>query len=70
MRERSIRMVRAAIADSGERQGALSRVAKQLGIGTESPRSWVKQGRYALGDTPSAELEVLYHSQRHVTHVA
>src|SRR4051794_28160397 len=43
MRERAIRMVREAIGESGERVGAVSRVAKQLGIGTESLRSWVKQ---------------------------
>jgi transposase len=43
MRERAVRMVHEAIAESGERQGAVSRVAKQLGVGTESLRSWVKQ---------------------------
>jgi transposase len=43
MRERAVRMVREAIAESGERVGAVSRVARQLGIGTESLRNWVKQ---------------------------
>jgi transposase len=43
MRERAVRMVREAIAERGERQGAVARVAAQLGIGTESLRSWVKQ---------------------------
>jgi transposase len=43
MRERAIRMVRETIAESGERVGAVSRVARQLGIGTESLRKWVKQ---------------------------
>ncbi|MEA2654665.1 MAG: transposase [Chloroflexota bacterium] len=43
MRERAIRMVRETIAESGERVGAVSRVARQLGIGTESLRNWVKQ---------------------------
>src|SRR5438270_12513752 len=43
MRERAIRMVREAIAESGARQGAVSRVARQLGVGTESLRNWVKQ---------------------------
>jgi hypothetical protein len=33
MRERAVRMVREAIAESGERVGAVTRVARQLGIG-------------------------------------
>ncbi len=43
MHERAIRMVREAIAERGERVGAVTRVARQLGIGTESLRNWVKQ---------------------------
>jgi transposase len=43
MRERAVRMVREAIAESGERIGAVTRVARQLGIGPESLRNWVKQ---------------------------
>jgi len=43
MRERAIRMVREPIAESGERVGAVTRVARQLGIGPESLRNWVKQ---------------------------
>ena len=41
MRERAVRMVREAIAESGERVGAVTRVARQLGIGPESLRNWV-----------------------------
>jgi transposase len=43
MRERAVRMVRESIAESGERVGAVTRVARQLGIGPESLRNWVKQ---------------------------
>ena len=43
MRERAVRMVREAIAESGERVGAVTRVARQLGIRPESLRNWVKQ---------------------------
>ncbi len=43
LRERAVRMVREAIAESGERVGAVTRVARQLGIGPESLRNWVKQ---------------------------
>src|SRR5881227_4027636 len=43
MRERAVRMVHEAIAESGEHVGAVTRVARQLGIGPESLRNWVKQ---------------------------
>ena len=52
MRERTVRMVREAVAESGERQGAVSRVARQLGIGTESLRNWVKQFDVDSGQRP------------------
>jgi transposase len=52
MRERAVRMVREAIAESGERQGAVTRVATQLGIGTESLRNWVKQADIDSGKRP------------------
>jgi transposase len=45
-------MVREAIAESGERVGAVSRVARQPGIGTESLRNWVKQADVDSGKRP------------------
>jgi transposase-like protein len=38
-----VRMVREATAESGERVGAVTRVARQLGIGPESLRNWVSR---------------------------
>jgi transposase len=35
--------VQQAIEESGERFGVITRVARQLGIGTESLKSWVRQ---------------------------
>jgi transposase-like protein len=52
MRERAMRMVREAIAESGERQGAVSRIARQLGIGPESLRNWIKQADIDHGKRP------------------
>ena len=43
LKERAIRMVLERIAEAGERQGAVTRVARQLGIGPESLRHWVAQ---------------------------
>lgn len=43
LRERAVRLVHERIAEAGERQGAVTRVARQLGIGPESLRHWVAQ---------------------------
>jgi transposase len=52
MRERVVRMVREAIAESGERVGPVSRIGRQLGIGTESLRNWGKQADVDSGKRP------------------
>jgi putative transposase len=59
----AVRMVREATTESGERQGAVSRVAKQLGIGTESLRSWVKQADVDSGKRPGVRTA----EQRRIT---
>ncbi len=43
LRERAVRMVLETTAERGERHGAVTRVATQLGIGPESLRNWVRQ---------------------------
>ena len=57
MRERAVRMVHEAIAESGERVGAVTRVARQLGIGPESLRNWVKQADVDTGQRPGVTTE-------------
>src|SRR5215472_3219731 len=57
MRERAVRMVHEAIAERGERVGAVTRVARQLGIGPESVRNWVKQADIDNGQRPGATTE-------------
>ena len=57
MRERAVRMVHEAIAESGERIGAVTRVARQLGIGPESLRNWVKQADVNSGRRPGVTTE-------------
>ena len=43
LRERAVRMVLDVRAETGEKHGAVTRIAKRLGIGTDSLRQWVNQ---------------------------
>lgn len=50
LRHRAVRMVFEAIdAADGQRFGVVTRIAKQLGIGTESLRQWVNQAEVDAG---------------------
>jgi transposase len=42
-------MVLEVQAETGEKHGAVTRIAKQLGIGTESLRQWVNQADVNAG---------------------
>jgi len=57
LRERAVRMVHEAIAESGEHVGVVTRVARQLGIGPESLRNWVKQADVNNGKRPGVTTE-------------
>jgi transposase-like protein len=58
MRERAIRLVEATIAEQGgEPHGAITRVARQLAIGTESLRTCLRQHEIDAGERPGLTTE-------------
>jgi len=50
-------MVQQTIQESGERFGVITKVARQLGIGTESLRSWVRQAEVDSGQRPGTSTQ-------------
>jgi transposase len=50
-------MVRETIAQSGERFGVVTRVARQLGVGAETLRLWVNQAEIDAGQRPGVSTE-------------
>jgi len=65
LKQRGVRMVFQLREETGEKQGAVKRVADQLDIGVESLRSWVNQTeinggvRAGTTSTDAAELKEL-----------
>lgn len=52
LRERAVRMVEETMKQTGERHGVVTRIAVQLGLGSETLRAWVKQAEVDKGLRP------------------
>src|SRR6266545_6905714 len=57
LRERAVRLVFETAAEQGDRFGAVTRVAQQLGIGPESVRQWVRQAEIDRGQRDGLTTE-------------
>ena len=57
LKERAVRMVEQTMAESGERWGVISRVARQLGIGEQTLRNWVERAEIDTGRRPGTTSE-------------
>jgi len=54
VRERAVRMVLEVREESGQRHGAVARVADKLGVNRETLRNWVRQAEIDGGQRPGA----------------
>ena len=56
-KEQAVRLVRQIREETGERHGAVQRVARQLGFGVETVRKWVNQADVDAGQRPGTTTE-------------
>ena len=56
-KEQAVRLVRQIREETGERHGAVQRVARQLGFGVETVRKWVNQADVDAGQRPGVTTE-------------
>src|SRR6266542_1900905 len=69
LRERAVRMVLETMEQTGQRVGVITRIARQLGIGAESLRGWVRQAEVDGGrrpGVPTAEQQRIAELEREV----
>jgi transposase len=69
LRERAVRMVLEIRRETGESHGVITRVAKELGVGTESLRGWVRRAEIDSGKRPgtsSADAQRIAQLEREV----
>ena len=69
LRERAVRMVQEIRRETGESHGVITRVARELGVGTESLRGWVNRADIDEGRRPgttTADAEKIAKLEREV----
>jgi transposase len=67
VKERAVQLVLTTMDQSGERHGAVTRIARQLDIGPETLRKWVRQAEVDAGARPgttTAERERIAELER------
>jgi transposase len=57
LRERAVRLVFETIEAEGQSFGVITRIARQLGIGSESLRNWVRQAEVDGGLRPGTSTD-------------
>lgn len=57
VRERAVRLVFDTMQQNGERHGVITKIARQLDIGPETLRNWVRQAEIDRGSRPGLSTE-------------